>query len=191
MEIPEPWDLKCRRSYASSTIKSIPKKDTKVPRTALLRLHYCTRRTAAHLISPSQPQSQPPVGYHWTRNSRASLSLNPSVPRPHHRLSVCSCFVKLLRVIRPSDTLGAAPLLSCTLPALMYLLQSCAHGDTGDHSSPPQRWAEEMDTQHQEMPRWEGGLCFYPELLQWPFSSFYAICLNYRDLITLIQGNRS
>lgn len=85
-------------------------------------MHYCTTWTAAHLILPSQLQSQPPVGYHWTRNSRASLSLNPSVPRSHHRLPVYSCLVKLLRVIQPTDTPGAVLLLYHTLPALMYLL---------------------------------------------------------------------
>lgn len=89
---------------------------------ALLLVHYCTTRTAAHLILPSQPQSQPPVGYHWTRNSRASLSLNPSVPQSHHRLPVFSCLVKLVRVIQSTDTPGAVLLLYHTLPALMYLL---------------------------------------------------------------------
>lgn len=85
-------------------------------------MRYCTTWTAAHLILPSQPQSQPPVGDHWTRNSRASLALNPLVLRSHHRLPVYCCLVKPLRVIQPTDTPGAGLLLCHTRPALMYLL---------------------------------------------------------------------
>lgn len=141
----EASDLKCRRSYATSTIKSMPKKDTKALRTAILIVHYCTMWTAAYLILPSQPQSQSPVRYHWTSNSRASLSSNPPVLWSHHRLPVYSCLVKALCVIQPTDTPGEVLLLHHTLPALTcFLLELPSEGHWGSQLTPA------------EMKNWDG-----------------------------------
>lgn len=91
--------------------KAFQKKTPKYHGTAILLAQDCTMRTAAHLILPSQLQSQTPAGTHWTRNSRVSLSLNPSAPQSHHRFPAHSCLVKLPRVMQPTDTPGAVLLL--------------------------------------------------------------------------------
>lgn len=169
-------------------LQSIPKKDTKVSGTALQPVPSCTTWHGPSHLAITAPLTAP-RGHHWTRNSRATLPLHPSVPRSHHRLPAYSCLVKC-SVSSSQVILREQRCSSAAHYRLSHAFwQSCAHVGTGDHSSPLQRWVAETDIQGQRDAKMEEGLYFHLQLSQWSFSSFHSICLYYRAQMSLIPRN--
>lgn len=174
--------------------KAFQKKTPKYHGTAILLAQDCTMRTAAHLILPSQLQSQTPAGTHWTRNSRVSLSLNPSAPQSHHRFPAHSCLVKLPRVMQPTDTPGEVLLLQPhTVSFHVPSARAALMGTLGITADPR---GDEWLRWTQKVRRCQDGKEAYASTSTQShcsdlFSAFFAICPNYRAQVSLIQGNRS
>lgn len=165
--------VRCRLYYQKRSKKrhqSTPNYDTPP---ALL---HCVKCSSSHLAITAPAQR--PVEYHWTRNSRASLSSNPSVPRFHQRLPLSSCPVKLLRVLLPAATPGAELLLH---HHWSFRVRSAgAAGPWGSQPNPREEWLRR--TPRSGDAKMQRRLMPPLRAITVTFSSFYAVCLNYRAL---------